>query len=103
MGIENNISTMTIPVISPDDSRHFATLGEISQQQMLVISYRKLENHPFILFFLALNLVVISWVVDIAFCSITELELDTNIIALEWSLTSVTSIIYQQATLTKTM
>ena len=38
MGIENNISTMTIPAISPDNSRHFAILGEILHQKQVVVS-----------------------------------------------------------------
>ena len=60
MGIENNISTMTIPVISPDNSRYFATLNEILQQQQVVVSSCELESLLFILYFLALDLAVIS-------------------------------------------
>ena len=95
MGIENNISTMTIPVISPDNSKHFAILGEILQQQQVVVSYSELENQFFTLFFLALILAVIALVVAISTCSIAGLEFNTNVIALEWSLTSVSSKICQ--------
>ena len=49
MGIENNISPMTIPVISPDNSRHFVTLDEILQQQQVVVSSCELESHIFTL------------------------------------------------------
>ena len=38
MGIENNISTMTILVISPDNSGYFAILGEILHQKQVVVS-----------------------------------------------------------------
>ena len=81
---------MTTPVISPDNSRHFATLDGILQQQKVVVSSCELESHLFTLFFLALGLAVISWVVE---TSTTGLELDTIVIVLEWSLTSFSSII----------
>ena len=100
MGIENNISTMTIPVISPDNSRHFATLDGILQQQKVVVSSCESENHLFTLFFLAIILAVISWIEDISICSIAGLESDTDGIVLEWSLTSVSSTTYQQDTVT---
>ena len=103
MGIENNISTMTIPVVSPDNSRHFASLGEILQQQKLTVSSFELENHLLSFYFLALVLAVISWVIDISFCSIAGLKLDRNVIALEWYLTSDSSILYHQDTVTKKM
>ena len=51
---------MTIPVISPDNSRHFATLDEILQQQQVVVSSSELENNFFSLFFFTLGLVVMS-------------------------------------------
>ena len=91
MGIENNISTTTTPVISPVNSRHFAISGEILQQQQVVVTSSELENQFLTLFFLALILAVISLVVAISICFIAGLELDTNVIALEWSLTSVSS------------
>ena len=60
IGIENNISTMTIPVISPDNSRHFATLDGILQQQQVVVSSCEIESLLFILFFIVLDLAVIQ-------------------------------------------
>ena len=51
---------MTIPVISPDNSRHFAILGEILQQQKVVVSSLELENHFFTLFILEIFWAVIS-------------------------------------------
>ena len=83
MGIENNISTMTITVISPDNSKHFAISGEILQQQQVVVTSSELENQFFTSFFLPLILAVIPLVVVISICSIAGLELDTTLVALE--------------------
>ena len=86
MGIMNNISTMTIPVISLDDSKHFANLGGILHQQNVVVSSFELDSHPF---FIVLSCTVISRVVEISIFSNGWLESDTN----------VSSIIYQQDSL----
>ena len=59
IGIDSKISTMTIPIVSADISKHFETLGEILQQQQVVVSRSgELESKPFPMFFTAFPLYV---------------------------------------------
>ena len=89
---------MTILVPSPDNSRHFATLVEILQPQIsdIILWTRESCLHSV---FTATYLSVIFWVLESSICFIGG-ELDRNVIALEWSLNFVSSIIYQQGTVT---